>query len=65
MHPLYIYKQVPSEYTLINYDEQHQLFYQKAHLTEREAHSLNQGYAMNGISKRYVKNISRFNKQKI
>jgi hypothetical protein len=65
MHPLYIYKQVPSEYTLINYDERHQLFYQKVYLTEHEAHSLNQAFAMNGNSKRYIKNTSRFNKQKI
>ncbi len=64
MHTLHIYKQVPSSYTLINYDEQHQLFYQKTHLTEHEAHTLNHAFALNGVSKRYVKDTSRFNKQK-
>ena len=60
MEPLEIYKQVPSEYVLINYRERHPLYYQKAHLTEREAHSLNQGFALNGVTKRYIKTVSRF-----
>ena len=47
MHPLHIYQQVPSKYTLINYGEQHQLFYQKAYLTEHEAHDLNYAFALN------------------
>ena len=64
MQPLSIYKQVPSSYTLINYNEQHQLFYQKIYLTEYEAHNLNQSSALNGVFKRYVKDTSRFNKQK-
>jgi hypothetical protein len=61
MRSIDIYKQVTAGYTLINYDEQHQLFYQKTQLTEYEAHELNYAFAINGTSKRYVKDISRFN----
>ena len=60
MHLLDLYKQVPSEYILINYNERRPLYYQKTHITENEAHSLNQGFAFNGITKRYVKTTSRF-----
>ena len=60
MQPLEVYKQVPSEYILIDYRERHPLYYRKAHLTEYEAHNLNQGFALNGVTKRYVKTTSRF-----
>ena len=60
MQPLHVYKQTPSEYILINYAERRPLYYRKVHLTEYEAHNLNQGYALNGMSQRYVKTTSRF-----
>ena len=59
MQPLHIYKQTPSEYILINYAERRPLYYRKAFLTEHEAHNLNQGFALNGMSQRYVKTTKR------
>lgn len=61
MRSLEIYKQVPYSFTLIKYDDPHQLFYQKVHLTEDEAHTLNYAFALNGVSKRYVRDTPRFN----
>ena len=61
MRSLNIYKQVPSEYILIDYANRRPLYYQKAHLTKHEAHELNQGFAFNSITKRYVKTNGEFN----
>ena len=58
------YKQPPTEYILIDYANRRPLYYQKAHLTKYEAHDLNQGFALNGITKRYVKTNGEFNTNK-
>lgn len=57
MQPLDIYKQVPTEYILIDYNNgpTRQKIEKSVHLTEYEAHNLNQSFALNGVTKRYIK----------
>ena len=63
MQPLDVYKQVPSEYILMDYSKgpTRQKIVESVYLTEHEAHNKNQGFALNGITKRYVKVTGRFN----
>ena len=61
MKPLDIYKQVASEFVLIDYSSgpTRQFVDKTIYLTEDEAHGLNQSMALNGITKRYVKTTPR------
>jgi len=51
-----IFKHVPIGYTLIDYRERPLLYYKEVCLTPHEAWSLNQGFALNSITKRYIRN---------
>ena len=64
MQPLDVYKQTPSEYILLDYSQgpTRQKVADVAYLTEYEAHNKNQGFALNGITKRYVKTTGRFDR---
>ena len=66
MHPLYIYKQAPTKYLLIEYDKPATKYthIRETYLSEYDAHNLNYALALNGTGKRYVKATSRFNTNK-
>ena len=66
MQPLEVYKQTPSVFELIDYSKPPNPYRVPSthYLTEYESHMMNQGFALNGTTKRYIRREPRVIRKK-